>query len=263
MQLLKFSEANAKTKKLKDIPKLAKYLSNKKKVYSLDLLSGWSCPFAYNCEARVHVKSDGKRFIKDGINTSFRCFSASQEVFYTNLYNLRNYNFDLIRECKDDVSKILQLLVQSLPKNAGIVRFHVAGDFFCYNYFAAAIELTKLYPNILFYGYTKSLGYLYKLRKECDDLSQGIIRPNFLMTASLGGRLDYYIRDHLLKIRTAKVVFAENETNLPIDHDDSHAATKGGNFALLLHGKQPKGSTASKALVLLKGVGSYGKTVAV
>ena len=51
--MLQFSEANAKTKGLKSVPELAGYLANRRKVYSLDLLSGWSCLGARDCLAKV------------------------------------------------------------------------------------------------------------------------------------------------------------------------------------------------------------------
>ena len=49
---------------------------------------------------------------------------------------------------------------------------------------------------------------------------------------------------------------------LEIDHDDSHAARpdlRHQSFALLIHGVQPKGSEAAKAVVKLKGKGSYNR----
>jgi hypothetical protein len=96
------------------------------------------------------------------------------------------------------------------------------------------------------------------LQIEMEKPSEGVIRNNFLLTASIGGKYDNLIPQ--LGLRSAKVVFAENEAGkLPIDHDDSHAATKGGNFALLLHGIQPKGSDAATALKELRGVGSYAR----
>ena len=49
-------------------------------VYSFDLLSGVTCPFAQDCHSRVVVRADGSRSIQDGKRTLFRCFSASQEV---------------------------------------------------------------------------------------------------------------------------------------------------------------------------------------
>ena len=59
------------------------------------------------------------------------------------------------------------------------------------------------------------------------------------------------------------VVFSEDEAyerGLEIDHNDSHAAVPDweyDDFALLIHGTHPKGSEAAKALVELKGKGSY------
>ena len=89
------------------------------------------------------------------------------------------------------------------------------------------------------------------------------ILHNFVLTASYGGRYDYLIDDNTFNFRSAKVVFSEaeaEELGLEIDHDDSHAARpdlRNQSFALLIHGVQPKGSEAAKALVELKGKGSY------
>ena len=44
--MLKFSKANAKTQALANDAELADYLTDKRKIYSLDLLSGYSCPHA-------------------------------------------------------------------------------------------------------------------------------------------------------------------------------------------------------------------------
>ena len=88
--MLKFSNANAKIEALKNDAELSEYLTDKRKVYSLDLLSGYSCPFAEACLSKAVVQPNGKRKIQDGHKTQFRCFSASQEVQYTNVYNLRS-----------------------------------------------------------------------------------------------------------------------------------------------------------------------------
>ena len=83
------------------------------------------------------------------------------------------------------------------------------------------------------------------------------------MTASYGGRKDELIETH--ELRYAKVVFSEDEAaglGLEIDHDDTHAAdmdTRDESFALLIHGPQPKGSDAGKAMRALKGNGSYSR----
>jgi hypothetical protein len=84
------------------------------------------------------------------------------------------------------------------------------------------------------------------------------ILDNFVLTASYGGRDDHLIDDPTFNFRSAKVVFSEaeaEELGLEIDHDDSHAARpsmRDQDFALLIHGTQPKGSEASEALKVLK-----------
>jgi len=253
--MLKFSNANAKTKALANDSELAEYLTDKRKIYSLDLLSGHSCPFAHECHSKAVQLSNGKRKIQDGKHTKFRCFSASQEVQYTNVYNLRKHNFDTLR--KENHEDMVKLINGSLPENAGIVRIHVAGDFFSLPYMHAWYTVAALNPNVLFYAYTKSLRYWV------GGINELPILHNFVLTASYGGRDDHMIDE--FNLRSAKVVFSEAEAaelGLEIDHDDSHAAKptlRDQSFALLIHGTQPKGSEASTALRELKGKGSYSR----
>ena len=252
--MLKFSKANAKTQALKNDSELADYLTGKRKIYSLDLLSGYSCPYAEKCLSKAVVQPDGKRKIKDGKKTEFRCFSASQEVQYTNVYNSRKHNFDLLR--KLSCGEMVDMINQSLPTNAGIVRIHVAGDFFSQQYMEAWYTVALLNPKILFYAYTKSLRFWLAI-------NEFPILHNFVLTASYGGRDDHIIDE--FNLRSTKVVFSEaeaEELGLAIDHDDSHAAKpslRDNSFALLIHGTQPAGSEASTALKKLKGKGSYSR----
>ena len=240
--MLKWSPANAKTEALAQIPSLQQYLQNKRKIYSLDLLSGWSCPMAYDCLSRVVL---GK--IVDGKHTKFRCFSASQEVVYPNVYRSREHNYTLLRKCKTSLDMV-SLINDNMPKNLGICRIHVGGDMFNRMYMLAWGTVAELNPSRLFYAYTKSLPYWLAYRDYFDSL------PNFVLTASYGGRHDDMIAKH--NLRSAKVVFSENEAgSLEIDHDDSHAADptkKRESFALLIHGIQPAGSEAASALQMLR-----------
>jgi hypothetical protein len=171
---------------------------------------------------------------------------------------MRAENFRQIREAKG-VTACFTLLSVSLPVDAGIVRYHVGGDWFKLDYLLAAIRLAESEPERLFYSYTKSLHHLEGVR-DAQDWGRGVIRHNFLVTASRGGKYDNLIDG--IGVRTATVVYSEADAlkgGLPIDHDDSHASTSGGNFALLIHGTQPKGSAAAVALKALKGVGSYSR----
>jgi hypothetical protein len=256
--MLKYSNANAKTEALKEVDELKPFLAAiheqgipHRKIYSLDLLSGYSCPSANECLSKAIIV-DGKRKIKDGPNTKFRCFSASQEVQYTNVYNLRKHNFDTLRGLH--VNDMIHELNQAMPDNLGICRIHVAGDFFNSNYMFAWMNMAMMHPDRLFYAYTKSLKYWLEHIEWIEKLD------NFILTASYGGRDDDLIFKHGL--RHCNVVGSEAETHLPIDHDDSHAARpsqRHNSFSLLIHGTQPKGSEAAEALKKLKGKGSYSR----
>jgi len=251
---LTYSPANAKLRKLSNAHSVKPWLSDGRKVYSLDLLSGWSCPFASQCLSKVHVGADGKRYLADGKVTLFRCFSASQEAVYTEAYKMRLRNFNLLRQAKS-TGAMVDRLTEALPARAGVVRLHVAGDVFSPHYFRALTELARLNPSVLFYAYTKSLRYWLADRARVRRLN------NFVLTASYGGRDDDLIRRH--RLRYAKVVYSTyqaRQERLPIDHDDSHAADPNRarqSFALLIHGPQPSGSKAQKAVKRLNGTGSY------
>jgi len=255
--MLKYSKANAKIEALAQVESLAPYLEGKKKVFSMDLLSGWSCPFAKECLSKVYIV-DGKRKIKDGPDTLFRCFSASQEVLFPALYNLRKHNLDVMKGIKGIDNKFARLHAD-LPKNAGIIRIHVGGDFFNQEYFDAWVKMSDANPNVLFYAYTKSTPYLVKYTWKQRRWE------NFVITASRGGKKDALIGKH--KLREAVVIFEEQTADIldyEIDHDDSHAADpskRRESFALLIHGTQPAGSEAGQALSKLKGIGSYSRKV--
>ena len=242
--MLKFSPANAKLKKLKAVAALAVYLKKRRSIYSLDLLSGWSCPFAKDCLSKV-VQINGSNKIQDGPNTQFRCFSASQEALFKPTYKARKHNFDLLRACSSP-EEFASLIESSMPKNLGICRIHVAGDFFSAAYLAGWILVAQRNPDKLFYAYTKSLKYWVELKET--------IPSNLVLTASYGGRLDSMIEEH--NLRYSRVILHPEDANgLDIDHDDSHAARPdlaGQSFALLIHGPQPAGSEASKAIQQLK-----------
>lgn len=240
MLKLKFGKGNAKLDKFK------------KPIRTFSLPAGFTCPGAKDCKSRAKEKN-GARYIEDGKDTKFRCFAASQEVVYTNTYFARRHNLKLLRDCSTS-RQMANLIKDSLPKNTEIVRIHVSGDFFSQKYFDAWVTVATEMPGVIFYAYTKSIPYVINAKQA--------IPANLRLTASYGGRYDSLIPSSGL--RTAKVVYTESEATrlgLDIDSDDSHAIGLGGDFALLLHGTQPKGSEASLALVQLKklGKGSYSK----
>lgn len=232
VSLLKFGNGNAK------LPE---------GIYHFSLLSGHTCPFANECLAKVNL-STGK--IIDGPNILFRCYSAMMEAMYPNVRRLREHNTNLLKGKTFD--QMVELLRISLPIHAKYIRVHIGGDFFNQTYFDAWMETARRNPSIVFYSYTKSLPYwVARIDK---------IPSNYRLTASRGGKFDHLIEQH--DLRSAEVVFNESDANirgLEIDHDDSHAyGDSPKSFALLLHGSQPKGSIAAKALSLLHKLGFKG-----
>lgn len=241
---LKFGRGNAKLDKLE--------VKMGKPVFTFSILSGHNCPYAKDCKSFAVEDSQGKRHIQDGPDTQFRCFSASQEVLFSNVYKSRKSNGEIVMLAAQSVDNAAKAICDSLPKKAGVVRIHVGGDFKTQAYFDAWALAASLTPNVLFYAYTKSLPFWIKRRDT--------LPANFILTASYGGQRDDLIAKHSL--RFAKVVYSVAEARklkLPIDHDDSHAAKQGKSFALLIHGTQPKGSAAGAAVRKLDGKGSYAK----
>lgn len=248
--MVKFSPANVKIEALYEVEAIRQFLFDNRSVYSFDLLSGHSCPFASECLSKV-VIIDGKKKIKDGPNTQFRCFSASQEVAFPNVYNSRNNNFSIVRRI-DSVDQMVSQIEFAMPSDLGVCRIHVAGDFFNQVYFDAWLQIAYRHPSRLFYAYTKSIPY-WLLRRDS-------IPSNLILTASLGGRKDSLVFEHGL--RYSKVVFSEQEASdlgFAIDHTDEFAANpqmRDTSFALLIHGQQPAGSQASAAIKELKKTGT-------
>lgn len=239
---MRFSKANGKLRKLAKRKHIQQILGGKRKIYSFDITSGHSCPFAKDCKSMV---VDGK--VVDGPETDYRCFSASQEALYPQLYKMRQAN----REAIDTIIRsyppekratyLGTTIVKAMPKDAGVVRIHVGGDFINQSHFDAWLSIALTHPHILFYAYTKSLPYWVN--------RIGMIPENFVLTASYGGRRDDMIKQYGL--RSAKVVasvYEARKLGLPVDNDDSHASKVGGDFALVIHNVQPAGTRWARAI---------------
>ena len=236
MQKLKFSD-NSKQAKLKHIPV---ELAPNRSIWSFNLPSGYSCPGANKCLSKAD-KITGK--ITDGSKTLYRCFSASDEARSPQARKQRWDNFDQLR--KLDTESMIEAIQEALPCDCDICRIHVGGDFFNQKYFNAWVAVAKLNPTKTFYAYTKSLPYWVA---QLDN-----IPSNLILNASRGTRVDFLIDE--LNLKVAEVVFSiteAKEKNLPIDHNEYFAINNNGNFALLLHGTQPKNSEASQAIKDMK-----------
>ena len=249
--MVRFSPANGKLTKLQKRLRLEDsiWLLDNRKVYSFDLLAGVTCPMAHICKSRVveYDKGNGKRGlkVKDGKDTEIRCFMATAEARSNPCYDLHKANTEAIQACKTS-EEMADLIEAAIPDDCGVVRIHASGDFFNATYFNAWLLVIARRPDILFYCYTKSI-----------NLFDGVDLPyNFSVTFSRGGRLDHMIDAR--NLREAVIVYSHKAAyamQLEIDNDDSHAALpeyRGQSFALLIHGTQPKGSEAGKAVYALR-----------
>jgi len=219
---------------------IRQWIGYKPKVYAFSLPAGYSCPAALECLSKAN-RITGK--VTDGKFAQYRCYAASDEAYSPQARALRWDNFEQLRRL--DTNQMANLLIEALPANADIVRVHVSGDFFNESYFMAWLEVARQKPDVTFYAYTKSIDYWVN---HIDS-----IPSNLKLNASYGGRHDKLIDEHNLKsVRVIYDPIQATVLSLEIDHDEQHAIEGKDSFALLLHGTQPKGSDAGKALKSLR-----------
>jgi hypothetical protein len=213
------------------------------KTAAFSLPAGYSCPGAKDCLA--WWDRDKKKLI-DGKHQKFRCFAASLEAAFPSVAKSVDNNLRKLKTAKT-VESMADLIHRSLPSAFyENIRVHADGDFFSADYFMAWMAVAARYPERTFYAYTKSLQIWIK--------HKAIVPPNFVLTASKGGKWDMQIA--INNLRYAEVVYHPEEAEklgLKIDHDDSLARdANAGNFGLLIHGVQPAGSAPSAALKRMK-----------
>ena len=239
--LLKFTFENAKLKG----------------IWHFSLPSGWTCPGAESCKTFAD-KTTGKitdaQKAVDGI--IFRCYAAMDEARRPNVRATRWHNFDLLKVCKT-TKEMAALIIRSIKssglRRGGTLRVHIGGDYFSQAYFNAWMVAAAFFPQITFYSYTKSIKFLVEYASALDGLPD-----NFVFTCSRGGKYDNLIPQS--KTKSAKVFFSTEEAEalgLDIDHTDDLAISGSDDFALVLHGSQPAGSDASKALSANKKKGAF------
>ena len=236
MDLLKFGKGNAK---------LAKHIGT----FSIPV--GHTCPYAKDCKASVPY--EGRVRVVDHKDQKYRCFAVNAEAAYPATREARRHNHRLLLKANSYVEKkkiIRESLNAFTQKNKGItaIRIHVGGDFFNQEYFDAWMGVAKEFPHMNFYAYTKSIPFWVNYLKHNTSLPE-----NVSLTASEGGHRDQLIYKHGLK--AVRVVMHPEEAEalaLEIDHDDTHAMYGTENFALLLHGTQPKGSEPQTAIKRMK-----------
>ena len=228
-------------------------------IWHYSLPSGYSCPAAFNCKTFADRETgkirDEQTPDADGI--IYRCYAAMDEARRPNVRDARWHNFDLLKACKstkDKVALIVRSIKQTGLVRGGTLRVHIGGDYYNQSYFNAWMQAARFFPNVVFYSYTKSIHFLLVY-----ITANGGLPKNFVFTCSSGGRYDNLIPSTMVK--RAKVFFSREEADalgLEIDHTDDLAISGSDDFALLIHGSQPAGSAASKALSANKKKGFTG-----
>ena len=233
---------------MNELLKMSKGNKKLKNTLIFDLPAGKTCPMANECKSFVVMNAKGKTELKDGENNIFRCYAASQENQYPNVYKARKYNHDLILKSlmndngikSNTIDLINKSIQKHITKNIDKVRIHSSGDFFNGEYLRVWLSVARLNKNLKFYCYSKSL-HLFGTNVSIPD--------NFFLTASMGSKMDRLIHAGYFK-RYAIVVNSEAEAikkgiehigkPYKIDKDDS-SCFKPDPFALLIHGTQKKG----------------------
>lgn len=213
------------------------------KTATFALPAGYTCPGAKAC---LSWFDRNLRKVQDGPEAEYRCYAASGEAAFRSVQTSVDRNLAILKQA-GTVAAMASVIDMSLPSRFyENIRVHADGDFFNQAYFEAWMRVARNNPGRLFYAYTKSLPIWIKMR--------GIVPPNFVLTASRGGKWDFLIEPN--KLRSAVVVFHPDEAaalGLEIDHDDSHARNPvGGDFALLIHNTQPAGTPAAAAVKRLE-----------
>lgn len=212
-------------------------------VATFSIPAGYTCPGALDCHAWFDRK---KRRLIDGPHQQFRCFSAMTEAARPSVRMSTDRNWETLKRART-VENMAALIKLSLPPEYfRKIRVHVAGDFYSLDYLTAWVTVAQQTPDRLFYGYTKSLDMLVALKE--------MLPPNFVFTASRGGKHDKLIDEH--NWREALVVFHPEEAEelgLQIDHDDRYAMDPAVHkFALLIHSNGPPGSKHAQATARLR-----------
>jgi len=218
---LHFSKHNRK------LNELAEHLGvRKSQVVGFDLPAGWTCPAADMCLSKAN-RETGK--ITDGDNCQFRCYAASIEAFSPSARSNHWDNFDALKGL--DTQAMAQLISDNLPK-VKVVRIHASGDFFSKAYFMAWVEVAKMNPDIIFFGYTKMLPFL---SIEMPD--------NMSIVYSHGGKFDALVNSEPVAyvVDTVADAIAQGLHPACVDNpsDDFDLIRAGKSFALALHGTQP------------------------
>lgn len=191
--------------------------------------AGWTCPWASNCltkadrdtgklTTRPDRNRDGSKKLPDG-ETTYICYAARAERFPA-VRDSRWHNFEVARMHVNEAEPF------TIPEKATHVRVHGSGDFFNEAYFLLWMETARLYPDVTFWAFTKSI-HLW-----VNNLDE--VPPNFALTASRGSKMDHLIDEHGLRAAEVYYDIRDVPEDMVIDFDDREPMNPlAPSFALL------------------------------
>jgi hypothetical protein len=135
---------------------------NNVRLFEFNLPAVSTCPFADTCKEI--------------------CYADKGTFKYPVVQAKYHSNYELTKD-KDLFIKIVQSEI--IKKRIEYVRIHSSGDFYNLKYLKAWLKIARSNPNVIFYGYTKSVPLFKKV-----DLPQ-----NFIFCYSTGGKADHLIKD--------------------------------------------------------------------
>tara|TARA_R100000808_G_C2134539_1_gene143066 strand:+ start:111 stop:941 length:831 start_codon:yes stop_codon:yes gene_type:complete len=137
------------------------------------------------------------------------CYARAGHIAMDDALGLRIANHQtLLTLHGDDMIQGLDAMVKALPTKIGLIRIHDSGDFYALYYMKAWIEVAKLNPTILFYGYTKSISMLHSVA----------LPDNMRVSQSLGGKEDHLVDYSLSHAR----IFTGSGSTKAERNDDGH-----------------------------------------
>ena len=135
---------------------------NNVRLFEFNLPAVSTCPFADTCKEI--------------------CYADKGTFKYPVVQAKYHSNYKLTKD-KDLFIKVVQNEI--IKKRIEYVRIHSSGDFYNLKYLKSWLEIARSNPNVIFYGYTKSVPLFQSV-----DLPQ-----NFIFCFSTGGKADHLIKD--------------------------------------------------------------------
>ena len=152
------------------------------------------------------------------------CFAKKGTYLYKNVRDKYETNYQLTKQ--DNFTDLIQTEIDK--KKPNYIRIHSSGDFYSPKYLQKWIKLAVNNPDIIFYGYTKSIP-LFKALKFTPN--------NFVFCYSKGSKVDHLIDEN--RDRFAQIFKTEedliNSDFINASDNDLNVLTDNNKIGLIYH----------------------------